>query len=66
MEIAASTVGLIVDGVTGVLRLPAASIDLPSDLVSAVDENHILGVGKAGDTLVILLNVESILSRVAT
>ena len=66
VEIAASTVGLIVDGVTGVLRLPAASIDLPSDLVSAVDENHILGVGKAGDTLVILLNVESILSRVAT
>ena len=63
VEVGENTVGLIVDGVTGVLRLPAASIEPPSDLVSAVDENHIRGVGKAGDTLVILLNGESILSR---
>ena len=63
VEAAENTVGLIVDGVTGVLRLPAASVESPSSLISTVDENHIRGVGKAGDTLVILLNVESVLRR---
>ena len=63
VQVGENTVGLIVDGVTGVLRLPTSSIEPPSALVSAVEENHIRGVGKAGDTLIILLNVDTILVR---
>ena len=63
VQVGENTVGLIVDGVTGVLRLSASSIEPPSELVSAVEENHIRGVGKAGDTLIILLNVDTILVR---
>jgi purine-binding chemotaxis protein CheW len=63
VQVGESTVGLIVDGVTGVLHLPTSSIEPPSELVSAIDENHIRGVGKAGDALIILLNVDTILVR---
>jgi purine-binding chemotaxis protein CheW len=63
VQVGENTVGLIVDGVAGVLHLPTSSIEPPSELVSAIDENHIRGVGKANDALIILLNVETILVR---
>ena len=60
-ETADSTVGLIVDSVVGVLRIPQASIEPPSPLVSRIDEDAIRGIGKIADTLVILLNMEKAL-----
>ncbi len=61
IEMAECTVGMIVDGVTGVMRLPESGIEPPSKLVSDVQENYIRGVGKSDDTLVILLNLPNIL-----
>lgn len=55
------TVGLIVDGVNGVLRIPHASIEPPSELISGVDADYVSGVGKSGEDLVILLNLQKVL-----
>ena len=53
-----STVGLIVDSVVGVLRIPQASIEPPAPLIARIDEDAIRGIGKIADMLVILLNME--------
>jgi purine-binding chemotaxis protein CheW len=55
------TVGLIVDGVNGVLRIPQIQIEPPSELVSSLDADYVRGVGKSGDDLVILLNLSKVL-----
>ena len=53
-----STVGLIVDSVVGVLRIPQASIEPPAPLVASLDADAIRGIGKISDMLVILLNMD--------
>ncbi len=55
------TVGLVVDGVTGVLRIADTSIEPPSKLICSLHEAYIRGVGKVGDKLVILLNMDFVL-----
>ena len=61
VEIADCTVGMVVDGVTGVLRLPQANIEPPSKLVSDLATDYIRGVGKTDAMLVILLNMHKVL-----
>ena len=55
-------VGLIVDTVCEVLEIPAEQIDLPPALSGAVDMSFILGMGKVGDDVKILLDVDQVLS----
>ncbi len=57
VEIEQGVVGMIVDGVSQVIRLPAAQIETPSELVADVEADLILGVGKLADELVILLDI---------
>lgn len=61
VEVEDCTVGMVVDSVTGVLRIPDSSIEPPSELVSDMDADYIRGVGKAEDKLVILLNMHKVL-----
>lgn len=56
------TIGLIVDSVSEVLRLPLATIELPPAIVASIDTNYIEGVGKWANRLLILLNLEKLLS----
>ncbi len=62
VEIEQGIVGMIVDGVSQVIRLPAAHIEPPSDLVADVDTDLVLGVGKLDDNLVILLDIPKTLN----
>ncbi|GAW92897.1 chemotaxis protein CheW [Calderihabitans maritimus] len=55
------TVGMIVDAVLEVLRLPAGSIELPPAMITGIDTAYLRGVGKWQDRLIILLDVEKIL-----
>ncbi len=64
VELSDCTVGMVVDGVTGVLRMKESHIEPPSQLVSDVKSDFIRGVGKSDSTLVILLNLDKVL-RVA-
>jgi purine-binding chemotaxis protein CheW len=61
VEIADCTVGMVVDGVDGVLRISESSIEPPSQLVSDLNADFIRGVGKSEDKLVILLDMPRVL-----
>lgn len=57
------TVGLKVDAVSEVLRLPADTVEPPPAIVTGAESDYIKGVGKLDGRLLILLDVEKILSR---
>ena len=61
-EIGDRTVGFIVDAVSEIIRLPADKIE-PAPNISADDKaEYILGVGKLDDKLLMLLDIDKILS----
>jgi purine-binding chemotaxis protein CheW len=61
-EVGAHTVGLIVDGVSEVLRVPAEAVEPPSSLVTTADSAYLRGVAKLDERLVPLLDLSRILS----
>lgn len=62
VESTGKTVGLIVDSVSEVLRLPTDTIEPPPEVVGGIDSEYIDGVGKLEDRLIILLNLDKVLS----
>ncbi len=57
-------VGMIVDSVTEVLRLPTKNIEPPPAVISTgVDAAYLRGVGKWKDDLIILLNLDKIFQK---
>jgi purine-binding chemotaxis protein CheW len=62
VEIRDSYVGLIVDSVTEVLRFTSANIQPPPSKVAGTRTDLIEGVGKIGERLLIILNLEKILT----
>lgn len=57
------TVGLKVDAVSEVLRLPSDTVEPPPSIVTGAESEYIKGVGKLDNRLIILLDVSKILSR---
>ena len=55
-------VGMIVDTVQEVHDIPTANIEQPPQMGAAVDSSFILGMGKVGEQVKILLNIEKVLS----
>ena len=56
-------VGLIVDGVSEVLRVSEATIEPPSPVVAGVDSEFIHGIAKLPERLVILLDLNRAMAR---
>lgn len=63
VEVDNKTVGLKVDAVSEVLRLPADRVEAPPEIVTGVESEYIKGVGKLDGRLLILLDVEKVLSK---
>ncbi len=61
IEVDKKIVGLLVDAVTEILRIPPESIEPTPDIVTSVGAEYITGVGKLPDKLIILLDLKSIL-----
>ena len=57
-----SKVGMIVDGVSEVLRIPEESIEPTPPMVTNVDTAFIRGIAKLENHLVTLLNLDKVLS----
>jgi len=53
-------IGIIVDQVTDVLNLETANLETPSALLK--EANYLVGVGKMGKRLILLMDVEKLLS----
>ena len=63
VDIDGRTVGLIVDGVSEVLRFSMDTIEPPPPMVTGVDAEYIWGVGKLEDRLLILLDLSKVLAN---
>jgi len=61
-EVAGITAGMVVDGVSEVLRVPEEAIEPPSPLVMTVDSAFIIGIAKVDERLVTLLDLGKVLS----
>lgn len=62
VDISNQEVGMVVDAVTEVLRIPAESVEPPSSVITTSDSAYLLGIAKLEDRLIILLDLEQILS----
>ena len=61
IEINNIIVGFVVDAVSEVLRIPASTVEPPPPVVG-VDSDYISGVGKLQDRLLIMLDLDKLLS----
>jgi purine-binding chemotaxis protein CheW len=61
-EIGSKRVGMVVDSVSEVLRLPLDAIEPAPDMITGVDTEYIRGVGKVEDRLIILLDLAKIVT----
>lgn len=63
VEVEGTTIGIIVDGVREVLRLPQSEIEpTPPVLNNDIDATYIRGVGKFNDWLIVLLEIKNVLN----
>jgi purine-binding chemotaxis protein CheW len=62
VEINKVVVGFIVDSVNEVLRVPKSITEPPPPLVAGIESEYITAVGKLEDRLIILLDIEKILT----
>ena len=63
VEVAGSIMGFIVDSITEVIRIPSGAIEQVPDLVSGIDSEYIMGVGKLQSRLLILIDLGKVLSK---
>jgi purine-binding chemotaxis protein CheW len=63
VEIGDQVVGIVVDGVSEVLRVNSAIVEPPSPVVTGIDSEYLHGIAKLADRLVILLDLDRILAR---
>ncbi|SDF93533.1 chemotaxis protein CheW [Desulfovibrio legallii] len=62
MEFNQKIVGFLVDGVSEVLRIPASTVEPAPPVVCGIGSEYIRGVGKLDDRLLILLDLDTLLS----
>ncbi len=55
-------IGLLVDAVSEVLKVPPEAVEAPPDMISSVGVQYITGVAKVEGSLIILLNLGKVLS----
>ena len=63
IEINSVIVGFVEDSVSEVLRIPANTVEPPPSIISGIESEYIRGVGKLADRLLILLDLDSLLSK---
>ena len=63
VAISGTTIGIIVDAVTEVLRIPNSAVEAASTIVTAGDTDYLQGIAKLGDRMVILLDLGKVLSK---
>ena len=62
MEFNQKIVGFLVDGVSEVLRIPASTVEPAPPVVCGIGSEYIRGVGRLQDRLLILLDLDTLLS----
>jgi purine-binding chemotaxis protein CheW len=64
VEVKGTVIGMLVNSVKGVMRLPLSSIEPPPEIIkSKINAEYLTGVGKVGNRLLILLNLARVLGE---
>ncbi|ADI02544.1 MAG TPA: chemotaxis protein CheW [Syntrophothermus lipocalidus] len=63
VEVGGQTVGIVVDEVTEVLRLPLSNIEPPPAIIGGITAEYLTGVGKLDNRLLIMLDMTKILTE---
>ncbi len=63
VEVGGRSIGMVVDSVSHVLRIEQDQIEPPPPCVGKISEEYIRGVGKVAEKLIVLLNIDKILSE---
>jgi purine-binding chemotaxis protein CheW len=58
-----TTLGIIVDAVTEVIRIPVDSIDSVSDIVTSGQADYLMGIAKLPEKMIILLALDKLLMK---
>ena len=64
LHIGQRTIGTVVDSVSDVMELAPEAIRPAPDIESAIDNGCILGLGSVGERMLILLDIEKLMSNV--
>jgi len=59
-DVQGRTIGLIVDAVSEVLRIPGSAIEPPPELVTRIDQEYVQGVAKLEDRLLMFLDLSKV------
>ncbi|MHB1416991.1 MAG: chemotaxis protein CheW, partial [Chloroflexota bacterium] len=62
VDVGDQDVGMVVDGVSEVLRVSAETIEPPSPVVTTVESGYLRGIAKLDERLIILLALDKVLS----
>ena len=63
VDIGGQDIGVIVDAVAEVLRIPANSVEPPASVITTADSDYLLGIAKLDSRLIILLDLRKVLSE---
>ena len=63
VDIGGRDTGVMVDAVAEVLRIASSSVEPTSSVITTSDSGYLLGIAKVEDRLIILLDLESVLSE---
>jgi len=63
-DIDSQVVGMIVDAVSEVRRIPASTVEPPPDIVTSVNSRYIQGVAKLNERLLIFLDIKKLVAEV--
>ena len=61
VEIGGNIMGMVVDSVSEVLRIPSSTIEPPPEIVSGINSDNIKGVAKLDDRLLIFLDLSKVI-----
>lgn len=64
LNLGSRIVGIVVDSVSDVMELPPESLKAAPDIDSVIDNGAVLGLGSLGDRMLILLDIERLMSGV--
>ncbi|MCH7620603.1 MAG: chemotaxis protein CheW [Chloroflexi bacterium] len=63
VDIGDQDIGVVVDAVTEVLRIPTDSVEPPASVITTADSDYLLGIAKLDSRLIVLLDLRKVLSE---
>jgi purine-binding chemotaxis protein CheW len=62
VDVSGQDIGMVVDAVTEVSRIPSTSIEPPSNVITTNDSEYLTGIVKTDEKLIILLDITKVIS----